>query len=70
MFEFFAEIIGYAGAAFQFLLNFINSIITAFVFVTNSLTFTVSLVGFVPAIIGSGIVITIGVCVMKFVVGR
>lgn len=70
MFEFFNTVIGYFGAFFQYFLNFINSITTGILFVQNSIAFTVGLIPLVPGIIGSAIVITIGVSVLKFVINR
>lgn len=70
MFDFFNQIIGYVETAFNFLLNFIESLITAVVFVTNSSTVVLGMAGFMPNIIGTCLVIVIAISIIKFLIGR
>lgn len=70
MFDFFNQIIGYVETAFDFLLNFIESLITAVVFVSNSSAVVLSMAGFMPNIIGTCLVIVVSISIIKFLIGR
>lgn len=70
MFDFFNQIIGYVETAFDFLLNFIESLITAVVFVSNSSAVVLSMAGFMPTIIGTCLVIVVSISIIKFLIGR
>ena len=70
MFDFFNQIIGYIQTAFDFLLNLIESLIMAVVFVSNSSAVVLSMSAFMPAIIGTCVVITVAIAVVKFLIGR
>lgn len=70
MFDFFNQIIGYVETAFDFLLNLIESLIMAVVYVTTSSGVVLSMAQFMPAIIGTCVVITVAIAVIKFLIGR
>lgn len=70
MFDFFNQIIGYVQTAFEFLLNLIESLIMAVVYVTTSSGVVLSMAQFMPAIIGTCVVITVAIAVVKFLIGR
>ncbi|MBQ2858608.1 MAG: hypothetical protein IJA45_01805 [Oscillospiraceae bacterium] len=70
MFDFFNQIIGYVQTAFEFLLNLIESLIMAVVYVTTSSGVVLSMAQFMPAIIGTCVVITVAIAVIKFLIGR
>lgn len=59
-------IIGYLETAWDLLLNMIQTLLMSVVFVTQSVNITVSLVTFLPSIIGTALVITIAVYVIRF----
>lgn len=67
MFEFFDKVLGFFEAIGQFLENFFNSLIMAITFMLSSVGFSLQLVAFVPAIIGSAIVIFIAIYVIRFI---
>lgn len=70
MLEFFNNIFGYFEIFWQFLQNIIESITMSIVMLTNTSAFPLSLVGFMPAIIGTSITCVVAISVMKFIVGR
>lgn len=70
MFDFFNQIIGYVETAFDFLLNLIESLIMAVVFVSTSSGVVLSMSAFMPAIIGTCVVIVVAIAVVKFLIGR
>lgn len=59
-------IIGYLETAWNLLLNLIQTLFMSVVFVTQSVSVTVSLVPFLPSIIGTALVITIAIFVVRF----
>lgn len=67
MFEFFDKVLGFFEAIGQFIENFFNSLIMAITFMLSSVGFSLQLVAFVPAIIGSAIVIFIAIYVIRFI---
>lgn len=67
MFDFFDKILGFFEAIGQFIENFFNSLIMAVTFMMSSVGFSIQLVSFVPAIIGSAIVIFIAIYVIRFI---
>lgn len=70
MVDFINQIIGYVETAFDFLLNLIESLIMAVVFVSSSSGVVLSMASFMPAIIGTCVVITVAIAVVKFLIGR
>lgn len=60
------HIIGYLETAWNFLLNMITTLFMAVGFVVTSVQNTLSLVGYVPPIIGTALVVTIAVFVVRF----
>lgn len=70
MFAFFGEVLGFFEAAWNYFINFVESLITALVMVTSSTSFVMSIIQYVPAILGSSIAIFIVIYTVKFLIGR
>lgn len=70
MLKFFQEVWGLLETVFQFLVSFIESLLSALYFLMNSATFNVLIVGVVPTIIGTCVTIVIAVSIVKFLLGR
>ncbi len=70
MLQLISDIVGFLTMGFQFLVNTIDSFIRAIVLLTTSLSFPQLLVQYMPSIIGSSILITLFVYVIKFLIGR
>lgn len=70
MFDFFGQVIGYIETVFNYFLNFIESLIMAIAFVGHSGTIVVSMSALMPAILGTCVVITVALAVVKFLIGR
>lgn len=66
MFEFFDGILGFFETIGQFIQNLIGSLIMAVTFMTNSVNFSLALIQYVPAIIGSAIVIFLAIFIIRF----
>lgn len=60
------SIIGFLQSSWDLLVNTIETLLMACFFVSNSISVTLSLVGFLPAIIGTALLITIAVFVVRF----
>ena len=70
MFSFFDKVCSYLETAFQFLVNTISALIKGVWFLGQASNFPMQLVPLVPSVIGSAILITFAVCVIKFLIGR
>lgn len=70
MFDFFDKILGFIEVIWDYFLNLIESLAMAVYFVGNSVNFTTYLVPFMPAIIGSAIVVFVAIYLIKFLIGR
>lgn len=70
MFDFFGESLGFLSSIFQFILNTIESLIMAIHFVTSSVSYAGTLVAYMPSILGSCIVMFIGIYLVKFLINR
>lgn len=70
MLEFFNDIFGYFNIFWQFLQNIIESITMSIVMLTQTLTFPLQLVGYMPAIIGTSITMVVAIATVKFIIGR
>lgn len=70
MFDFFSKILGYVEVAFDYFLNLIESLVMALWFVGTSSSFPLTLVSFMPPIIGTAIVVFIAIFLIKFLIGR
>lgn len=66
MFDFFESILGFFETVGQFIENLIGSLIMAVIFMTKSVTFALALIQYVPAIIGSAIVIFLAIYIIRF----
>lgn len=67
--NFFNSIIDFIEKAWQFLLNLINSLLTATSIISYLPSFSVTLAGFVPPFIGSCILAVVAIGVIKLIVG-
>ncbi len=70
MLEFFDQILGFFELAWEFLLNVIKSLGSAILFVSQISPLPLSLIGFMPTVLGTCITIVVGMAVIKFIVGR
>lgn len=70
MFKFFNQLIDYIQRLFEFLVNIIKALITAVGVLTSAVQFPLGLVGYLPAILGSCIVVVVAVGAVKFIIGR
>lgn len=70
MFEFFDTIIGYVDVLWTFFMNFIESMGTALGVLSSATVVSQYISPLLPGIIGGSVVITLGIYVSKFVIGR
>ena len=69
MLNFFDAIVSFFNAIWQFLSNLVSSTLLAIQVISLSLAIPVWLVGFVPAVIGSCIVVVAAIGVIKLILG-
>lgn len=70
MFKFFDIIVDFFQRIFSFISNIVLALGTALTMIKSSVTLPLGLVGYVPAILGSCIVVVVAVAVVKFIIGR
>lgn len=70
MFEFFDTIAGYFELIGQYLLTIIESLISFVTLIPQAGSFPLSIVGFMPHILGTSILTIVGVSIIKLIVGR
>lgn len=70
MIEILQSLWGYAQAGFEALENMIESLLTAIGILATVTVFPQAIMGYVPGIIGSSILLTVTIYVAKFIVGR
>lgn len=70
MFDFFAKVLGFIETVFEFFINFIESLFKSIEILAKSVIFPFELVGFLPSIIGSALIIVVSLGVIKFLIGR
>lgn len=70
MFDFFDQVVGYIEVFFDYLSGIVAAFVNFLVLVPQSTSFALSLVGFMPSIIGTAIISVIGVSIIKLIVGR
>lgn len=70
MFNFFNQVIDYVQRLFEFLANIVKALITAIGVLSSAVQFPLGLVGYMPAILGSCIVVVVAVGAVKFIIGR
>ena len=70
MFEFFDSVLGAIEVALNFLYNTINALVTAVDVLANAMVLPGELAIFLPGIIGSAILVSVSLAVVKFLVGR
>lgn len=70
MFDFFSKILGFVEVVFDYFVNLIESLFMAVYFTGTAVGFTTYLVSFMPAIIGSAIVVFLAIYLIRFLIGR
>ena len=70
MFEFFDQLLSYVTSFFSFFTNIIASLLLAVRFILDALELPVLLAGVMPPIIGTAVLIFVGLYVLKFLIGR
>lgn len=70
MAAFFNQVMGAIETALSFLYNVINALVTAVDAISNAVVLPAKLAAFLPGIIGSAILVTVSLGVVKFLVGR
>ena len=70
MFAFFDQIFGFLETVWEFFISLVNSLIVALTATVTAATLPVTLMPFLPAIIGSSVMIVIAFAVVKFIIGR
>lgn len=70
MFDFFSQVIGFIEVAWQYFMNLISSLIMAVGFLATSISFPLAIVSYMPAIIGTAIVVFMAIFVIRFLIGR
>lgn len=70
MFDFFGTILGWLQTLANFIVSLVESLILAIVALSASSSLPLTLVSFMPAILGASITIVVAVMVVKFLIGR
>lgn len=70
MLDFFGKIIGYIETVWNLVIGFVQSLLMSIKFLLTGTDAVLYLVGFLPAIIGSCIVIFLFIHILKFILGR
>lgn len=70
MFQFFDTIAGFFELIGQYLLTIIESLISFITLIPHAVSIPLSIVGFMPALIGTSILAVIGVSIIKLIIGR
>lgn len=70
MFDFFEKILGYVEDAFEFFVNFCESLFKALEVLGDSIVFPAFLAGYLPSFIASSVLIVTSLAVVKFLIGR
>lgn len=65
MFEFFASIGKTLTMIFSFIGNLITSMVNAVTWTAQSVTASLSIVGFLPSVIGTCVVLTLLICILN-----
>lgn len=70
MFDFFDKIIGYIETLWNLVIGLVESLLIAIKFLLTGTDAVLYLVGFLPAIIGSCVVIFLFIYILKLILGR
>lgn len=70
MIAFFESVIGLLNNFWEIVTNFFSTLAHALVMVNTSLALPVRLLGYLPTVLGSAMMVFIGVYVVKFMLGR
>lgn len=70
MFDFFGTILGWLQTLANFIVSLVESLILAIVALSASSSLPLTLVSYMPAILGASITIAVAVMVVKFLIGR
>lgn len=69
--EFFSQIVGFFETVFQFFVNVIESLLLAINMLIKALPIILNVgIVYMPAIIGSSLMIVCAVSIVKFIIGR
>ena len=70
MIDFFEKVLGFFESFFEFFLNIVESLFAGIAVLSTSLTLPYFLIGYLPAILGSAMLIIIALAIIKFIIGR
>ena len=70
MFDFFEQVLGMLESFFEFFINTCESLFTATEVLTKAVVFPMELVGLLPSLLGSSLLIVISLATVKFIIGR
>ncbi len=70
MFEFFDKIVGFFAAAWEMLVNIIEALAASVVVAMNASSIGLGLVRYLPAVLGTAVVVVTAVSVVKLLAGR
>ena len=70
MFDFFNKVIGFIETVFEFFINLVESLFMALQVLVEAIRVPIFLSGFLPAVLGSALIVVVSLAVVKFIVGR
>lgn len=70
MFDFFNQVLGFIQTVFDFFISLVESLILGISLLVSSIDLPLLLVGYVPPILGSAIVVCFSIYIIKFLIGR
>lgn len=70
MFDFFDILLGYVRFFFEFVVGVVESTISAVSLILTSLSLPQYLVGYLPGILGTAVMITTAVAVVRFIANK
>lgn len=70
MFDFFDILLGYVRFFFEFVVGMVESTVTAVSMILTSLSLPQLLAGYLPGILGSAVMITSAIAVVRFIANK
>ena len=70
MFDFIGKILGYLETVWNLVVGFVQSLLMALKFLLTGTDLILYLIGFLPAIIGSCLIVFVFIYVLKMILGR
>lgn len=67
MFDFFDILLGYVRFFFEFVVGIVESVVTAVSMILMALSLPQWLAGYLPGILGSAVIITAAIAVVRFI---